>query len=581
MHHSAHVLQQALRQDLCREIDTSLPGWSVDSSPREVQCFALWNALVKKHNNEDSPTKMATDRCLQKFLEVNQKCFEWEFAPINSGEEEMLNQVKMEVERFWFRDGLEPLVNDYQQMFDAGRAGPGASLGASGCDFYTKFFDGKVTSTPGLHETWRQCSSKDPRWAEAERLRSERYPTVHVDASNYSFVNKNVTVARGICTEPSINMWFQLGLGRIIEDRLASVYGVRIRGGKQSPQPDVNRVLAFVGSQSGSIATLDLESASDSISLSMLKWLLPRGFYGLLCQLRCGMTKLPNGRKVPLGMVSTMGNGFTFPLETLIFSAVVVAVAKYSGVHLEKWASPEKRTFAVFGDDIICPTELVPRVIRVLNLLGFVVNSEKSFVEGAFRESCGADFFNGVNVRGIYLKRTNSLQDVFVAINRLNCWTARTGVPLPNLTKLLFQSIRVPHRFFVPFDESDDAGIKVPRLRALCNQVFGYNGLTHMMRYKAHVSEPPFFEFPTEEGQPIKQGDEKHKRHLNIHGAVIAFLNGSVRGYRVTLRQRGVRYTTRWKLTPRWDYFLPRPLDGLSGPTRVQRLKDAVSANLF
>lgn len=576
---TAGTLQQALINDLSREIDTTLRGRAVDSSITQARCFILRDSLLKKFNEEDRPSATACENALTKFLAVNGRCADWSFAPVNSGEEEMLNGVKQAIYDFWFAN-QEPVVSDFDQLFRSGRAGPGASVSAVGTDFYTKFFDSDISSTLGLHETWIQCASKHANWAESQIIRSSRHKSHEVESSNYSFVNKNVTVARGICTEPAINMWFQLGMGRLIEERLARKWGINIRGGKQSPQPDVNRVLAMVGSIGGHLSTIDLESASDSVSLKMLKWLLPRTAFSLCDTLRCKSTKLPDGSIVQLNMVSTMGNGFTFPLETMIFSAVVLAVMRYSGVTPKLFGPAASRNFAVFGDDIICPSSVTLRVIRVLELLGFVVNGEKSFVEGTFRESCGADFISGQNVRGVYIKRLNSLQDLFVAINRLNRWSAVSGVPLPETIGALLQCIRKPHRFTVPYDENDDSGIKTPCDLAPI-QKHGWR-LGYMHRYLAHVPVVTAIKVCEGFDEIVRtKGKKERVYRSNQPGLLLCALNGNIRGYVIALRQRTTTYTTKRKFTPRWGYLPPHPLEGLHGPDRTRRFDNAVRRNLL
>jgi hypothetical protein len=90
-----------------------------------------------------------------------------------------------------------------------------------------------------------------------------------------------------------------------------------------------------------------------------------------------------------------MGNGFTFELETLIFFALSHSVCK---------RIVDEPFISVYGDDIIIPTGCSEAVIAFLRLCGFSINKEKSFTTGLFRESCGGDFFDGVPVRGHYVK---------------------------------------------------------------------------------------------------------------------------------------------------------------------------------
>jgi len=56
------------------------------------------------------------------------------------------------------------------------------------------------------------------------------------------------------------------------------------------------------------------------------------------------------------------------------------------------------KSVRVYGDDIIIPTDMVSEALRSLTAYGFVVNRHKSFWNGKFRESCGGDFYDGIDV---------------------------------------------------------------------------------------------------------------------------------------------------------------------------------------
>lgn len=85
-----------------------------------------------------------------------------------------------------------------------------------------------------------------------------------------------------------------------------------------------------------------------------------------------------------------MGIGFTFPLQTLLFYALCKSVCHLLGV---------KGTVSVYGDDLIYPRGAHPYIKSVLTDLGMVLNKDKTFVQSYFRESCGGDFYHGVDVR--------------------------------------------------------------------------------------------------------------------------------------------------------------------------------------
>jgi len=105
-----------------------------------------------------------------------------------------------------------------------------------------------------------------------------------------------------------------------------------------------------------------------------------------------------DGEVVDLSMHSSMGNGYTFPLETAIFFAVVASCVPVYDRHLAN----------CYGDDIICPQYAALDVIERLEYLGFEVNRRKTHLAGEFFESCGADFFRGVNVRPMYMRSDGS-----------------------------------------------------------------------------------------------------------------------------------------------------------------------------
>jgi hypothetical protein len=66
----------------------------------------------------------------------------------------------------------------------------------------------------------------------------------------------------------------------------------------------------------------------------------------------------------------------------------------------------------VFGDDIIVPSECAEFVIDDLESFGLLVNRTKSFWRGAFRESCGVDAYNGVDVTPVRWKTTLDAEHV-------------------------------------------------------------------------------------------------------------------------------------------------------------------------
>lgn len=156
-------------------------------------------------------------------------------------------------------------------------------------------------------------------------------------------------------------------------------------------------------------------------------------------------------------MVSTMGNGFTFPLETIIFASVVRAVYISKGIN--PMIGSGNDNCAIFGDDIVVRKDCFHTVERMLIRFGFVVNEGKSFNSGVFRESCGFDYFSGVNIRPVFIETLETPQAVYSAFNRLTRWQAEHRIPI---VRTLHYLLKLARFLPVPFSEADDCGFKVP-----------------------------------------------------------------------------------------------------------------------
>lgn len=211
---------------------------------------------------------------------------------------------------------------------------------------------------------------------------------VEIHAARLAFVPKNAKTERAICTEPSLNGMFQLGIGDEMANRLRAV-GIDIR------DQGANQRAAMYGSLSGDLATLDLSSASDTVALELVRHLFSPDWFDLLSNFRSAMAEVDGGVTV-LEKISSMGNGFTFPLETLVFWAIAQSV-------VDIYAPGSRYRTLVYGDDIIVPRAAAIPLMRVLRELGFTPNPSKSFWEGNFRESCGKDYVFGIDVRPVYV----------------------------------------------------------------------------------------------------------------------------------------------------------------------------------
>lgn len=543
------ALLECLKLDLKAHLDpyqfdlsvTGKPIWP-DADAHQYASHALVSKIFSKLTHDGKPSATASEAALAKFLRCNEICRDFNLSPQDYRDEELLGDISLSLWKFFNPDGF-PLFSSFEEIVSRGGVGPGASVSARGDDLYTKVFDSSLSYTRSdLLDSWEFTVVQNANWFEALVSLYQRDIPVAVRGSKLSFVSKNDKVARTICTEPTINMWFQLGLGRLLQDRLKQFWNIDL-----ATQPDVNREMAYAASCGADLCTIDLESASDSISIGLLKAILPQEAFNWLLKTRSEETQLPNGEYVHLNMISTMGNGFTFPLQTVIFAAIVTSVYRHLGIPLIKRGVPKHRNFAVFGDDILCCKRAYSTVVRLLHLCGFKVNASKSFSEGSFYESCGRDYYNGHNVRPFYAKRLRTDQDLFRVINGLTRWSAIQGIPLRATCQALLAWVRRPR--WVPPYESDDAGIHVPKDMGRGKHI-GHG----IIRYLLDVPRKRYLLIKED---VISCGRDQRRRRYNPSGLWLSFLYGSVRGYRISLRQREVLYTTKPKATVHWDSLGP------------------------
>ncbi|DAD51030.1 RNA-directed RNA polymerase [ssRNA phage SRR6960551_9] len=199
-------------------------------------------------------------------------------------------------------------------------------------------------------------------------------------------VPKNAKTDRVICAEPTGNVFLQKGAGAFIRKRLLRV-GVDLNDQK------INQELARLAEALG-LATIDLKAASDTICKELVRELVPPAWYVFLDALRSPFVEV-EGKWIRLEKFSSMGNGFTFELESLIFWALTQSLCElrdYQG------------KVSVYGDDIVAPTECVPELQGLFAFAGFTINKEKTHYASRFRESCGKHYFAGADVTPLYQK---------------------------------------------------------------------------------------------------------------------------------------------------------------------------------
>jgi len=230
--------------------------------------------------------------------------------------------------------------------------------------------------------------------------------TVKVVPGSLEFVTKNFKTHRAIVIGPSLTGMYQRSVGSYMKQRLLQS-GIDLYNGQHT-----QRERARIASLTGDDATIDLKSASDLICYSLVMELLPIDWFELLDSLRDDRVSY-RGTILELEKFSSMGNGYTFELESLIFYALVYGIARHHEIAFHR------STCGIYGDDIIVPKQLAELVLKYFPKFGFEVNSEKSYLEGPFRESCGGDFVFGKDVRPFFIRNRMTHHIVVCFYNHL------------------------------------------------------------------------------------------------------------------------------------------------------------------
>lgn len=261
----------------------------------------------------------------------------------------------------------------------------------------------------------RRVISRSPLWANRPVFAEGPCPNLLLEVvpgNRLISVPKNYKTNRMIAIEPRMNMYVQKGIGKAIRRRLKRI-GIDLDLGQKT-----HGDLARLGSATGGLATIDLSMASDTVSLELVRFLLPADWLRRLERARSLFGVLPSGEKHLYRKFSSMGNGYTFELESLIFWAISSAVCSTYGV--------SERLMSVYGDDIIVPASVGEPLCAILSTIGFRVNMEKSHIAGRFRESCGEQYLSGYDVTPFYIKEEDrSLVGLFTLHNQLYRWLHR------------------------------------------------------------------------------------------------------------------------------------------------------------
>jgi len=265
-------------------------------------------------------------------------------------------------------------------------------------------------------------------------------------------VPKTLKTPRIIAMEPTHMQYVQQGLLEIIQEiwRRFTIPSAFVCFDSQVP----NQELARKGSLTGSLATLDLSEASDRVSYQHVLGLLRKNTITREAVDACRSRKADlDGTKIRLAKFASMGSALCFPFESMVFLTVIfVGIEKSLGYQLSLNDILSFRgSVRVYGDDIVVPTIHVESVKNALETFGFKVNTGKSFWTGKFRESCGKDYYDGVDVSITKLRRNipNNRSDAseLVSLVSTRNQLVMSGVPFPSLISWLDKIISL----IIPF----------------------------------------------------------------------------------------------------------------------------------
>lgn len=305
---------------------------------------------------------------------------------------------------------------------------------------------------------------------------------------NGTTVPKSWKAARIVFPDTAVGGFLSRGLGLYMRGRLEASTNIDL-----SLQQQRHKRWAQKGSVSGQLATIDMSKASDSFMRDHLKRLLPPEWFAIVEAMRTPMFDFTGGQEEPVELASMMlmGSGHTFPLQTILFYACAKAVC----VLLK-----EPGLVSVYGDDILVPNFAAPGVIWAFELMGFKINIEKTHFSSdylhlnKFRESCGGDYYDGLDVRPFMpecetrkVRKNEYIAEIHKTINGLTRRWHPTELE-GTLQFLLQELASICKVSFVPDTETETSGIHVWILQwvdvdaAMCNLPYWTNSVSCYLR---------------------------------------------------------------------------------------------------
>jgi len=314
----------------------------------------------------------------------------------------------------------------------------------------------KLNGTASQLATFDEIRSRDIHLMRATRRERKKY-YVATSVIKGSSVPKSWKAARLIFPDTVVGGFLSRGLGLYMRSRLEASTRINL-----ALQQERHKVWAQRASEDGKHATIDVSEASNSYMPLHMELLLPESWRAIVDTVRVPIYELPDGRTGNFASQMLMGSGHTFPLQTILFYALAQAATDLLG---------ERGIVSAYGDDIILPNFAAPGFIWALDLIGFKVNTEKSYWSSdymhvnKFRESCGGDYYQGLDVRPYMpecetrkVQKREYTAEVHKAINGLTLRWHPAEIQT-TLKFLLKELSTVCTLSFVPDTETETSGV--------------------------------------------------------------------------------------------------------------------------
>jgi len=221
-------------------------------------------------------------------------------------------------------------------------------------------------------------------------------------------VPKTLKGPRIIAIEPVCMQYAQQAIRHALYERIEN--SVLAGGHVNFSDQTVNQGIALSASRDGRLATIDLSEASDRVPyrLALSMFDVHPDLRDAVDACRSTHAQLPDGTIIgPLKKFASMGSALCFPVEAMYFYTICVgALLRIQNLPVtHENVRMVSRDVYVYGDDIVVPSKHAVAVLDYLQKYNCKVNTDKSFWNGKFRESCGVEAYGGEMVTPTYVRK--------------------------------------------------------------------------------------------------------------------------------------------------------------------------------